>query len=60
MFFCDATSTEWQNDAYERFHARIQQLHAELGVPYFYVEWRAALRALGLAAGAVSKPESSF
>ena len=60
MFFCDATSTEWQNDAYERFHARIQQLHAELGVPYFYVEWRAALRALGLAAGAVSNPESSF
>jgi hypothetical protein len=31
-----------------------------LGVPYFYVEWRAALRALGLAAGAVSNPESSF
>jgi Fe-S-cluster containining protein len=63
MFFCDATSTEWQNDAYERFHARIQQLHAELNVPYFYVEWRAALRALGLAggeAGAVSKPKTSF
>lgn len=60
MFFCDATSTEWQNDAYERFHARIQQLHAELGVPYYYVEWRAALRALGLAAGVVSNPETSF
>jgi hypothetical protein len=60
MFFCDATSTEWQNDAYERFHARIQQLHAELGVPYFYVEWRTALRALGLASGPVSKPKTSF
>ena len=24
MFFCDATSTEWQNDAYERFHARLK------------------------------------
>jgi Fe-S-cluster containining protein len=48
MFFCDATSTEWQNEAYERFHAGIQELHAELGVPYFYVEWRHALQALGL------------
>ena len=45
MFFCDATSTQWQNDAYERFHARLKALHAELNVPYFYVEWRAALRA---------------
>jgi Fe-S-cluster containining protein len=60
MFFCDATSTEWQNEAYERFHARIQQLHADLNVPYFYVEWRGALRALGLAPGAVSNTESSF
>jgi Fe-S-cluster containining protein len=60
MFFCDATSTEWQNDAYERFHARIQQLHAELNVPYFYVEWRAALETLGLTPGTVSKPETSF
>ena len=60
MFFCDATSTDWQNDAYERFHARIQQLHAELNVPYFYVEWRQALRQLGLAQEPVSNPESSF
>jgi Fe-S-cluster containining protein len=60
MFFCDATSTEWQNDAYERFHARIKQLHADLGVPYYYIEWRAALRAIGLAAGVVSKRETSF
>ena len=49
MYFCDATSTEWQNDAYERFHARLKRLHERLDVPYFYVEWRAALRALGLA-----------
>ena len=47
MFFCDATSTEWQNQAYERFHARLKQLHEELGVPYFYVEWRAALEMVG-------------
>lgn len=44
MFFCDATSTEWQNAAYERFHARLKALHEELGVPYAYVEWREALR----------------
>lgn len=50
MFFCDATSTQWQNDAYERFHAELKSLHDRLGVPYFYVEWRAALRMLGLAA----------
>ena len=60
IFFCDPTRTEWQNDAYERFHARIQQLHTELNVPYFYVEWRAALQALGLAGTPVSKPKTSF
>lgn len=49
MFFCDATATEWQNQAYERFHARLKRLHESLGVPYFYLEWRTALRALGLA-----------
>jgi Fe-S-cluster containining protein len=43
MFFCDETSTEWQNQAYERFHAQIKQLHERLGVPYRYVEWRQAL-----------------
>jgi Fe-S-cluster containining protein len=48
MFFCDATSTDWQNETYERFHARLKRLHEELGVPYRYVEWRQALRELGL------------
>lgn len=54
MFFCDATSTEWQNDAYERFHARLKQMHEELSVPYFYTEWRRALGALGLSGGPTS------
>jgi len=44
MFFCDATSTEWQNAAYERFHGRLKAMHEALGVPYAYVEWREALR----------------
>ena len=44
MFFCDATSTEWQNEQYELFHARLKELHQTMKIPYFYVEWRAALR----------------
>lgn len=48
MFFCDPTALEWQNQAYERFHAELKQLHERLNVPYFYVEWRSALAALDL------------
>ena len=40
MFFCDATSTEWQNEQYEAFHARLKRLHEALKVPYAYMEWR--------------------
>ena len=46
IFFCDPTATQWQNDQYEQFHARLKRLHDTLNVPYFYVEWREALRAL--------------
>jgi Fe-S-cluster containining protein len=46
MFFCDATSTQWQNEAYETYHGRLKRLHEALGVPYFYVEWRQAVRAV--------------
>lgn len=49
IFFCDQTSTAWQQDLYERLHGQIRHLHDELLVPYYYVEWRYALRALGLA-----------
>ena len=48
IFFCDASSTEWQNELYERFHSELKSLHDQLGVPYFYVEWRQALDLLGL------------
>ncbi len=48
MFFCDPTAAEWQNQAYERFHAELKALHEQFSVPYFYLEWRAALSALGL------------
>jgi Fe-S-cluster containining protein len=50
IFFCDATSDQWQHEQYELFHAELKRLHEALGVPYRYVEWREALREL---AGAV-------
>ena len=50
MFFCDATSTQWQNETYERFHAELKQLHERFDVPYYYLEWREALKMLGLVA----------
>src|SRR4051812_48615129 len=46
-FYCDPSSTEWQNQLYERHHAELRALHDELGIPYRYVEWREALRELG-------------
>ena len=48
MYFCDPTAQEWQQGMYEQFHTRLKGLHEDLGVPYFYVEWRGALRELGL------------
>lgn len=46
IFFCDATAGEWQSEQYQLFHARLKGLHDELGVRYFYLEWREALRAI--------------
>ncbi|MDB5331391.1 MAG: hypothetical protein JWP03_2542 [Phycisphaerales bacterium] len=48
IFFCDETSTQWQHDLYERLHADLRRAHDDLAVPYHYVEWRFALRSLGL------------
>lgn len=44
IFFCDATATDWQREQYEIFHAQIKQIHERFEIPYFYMEWRAALR----------------
>jgi Fe-S-cluster containining protein len=46
VFFCDPTATGWQQEQYEQFHGKLRKLHDELGVPYFYVEWRAGLAAM--------------
>jgi Fe-S-cluster containining protein len=48
IFFCDPQTTRWQQEQYECFHARLKRLHDELAVPYLYMEWRSALRALDL------------
>lgn len=48
LFFCDPTSTDWQQTLYERFHADLKKLHTRFAVPYFYCEWRAALALLGI------------
>ncbi|QOV88661.1 hypothetical protein [Humisphaera borealis] len=48
IFFCDATSTAWQQAQYEQFHAEIRSLHGRFEIPYFYVEWREAIRAVGV------------
>ncbi|HEX3357453.1 MAG TPA: hypothetical protein VHS31_10820 [Tepidisphaeraceae bacterium] len=48
IFFCDSTSTDWQREQYEQFHNDLKKLHATLSVPYYYVEWRWALKVLNL------------
>jgi Fe-S-cluster containining protein len=47
IFFCDPTSTNWQQEQYENFHAELKVLHRELSIPYAYIEWRQALLAMG-------------
>jgi Fe-S-cluster containining protein len=48
IFHCDANWSVSQPDRYERFHARLKALHADLDVPYHYMEWRHALAITGL------------
>ncbi|MEI8198293.1 MAG: hypothetical protein WCI73_20560, partial [Phycisphaerae bacterium] len=43
IYFCDPNAQAWQNRVYETYHARLRGLHEEFGVPYEYLEWRAAL-----------------
>lgn len=50
VYFCDPTSTQWQNDQYEQLHRKIRELHELAGVPYLYIEWREALDAVGVSA----------
>jgi hypothetical protein len=53
VYFCDANAQSWQSAVYEKYHAKLQALHAAFGVPYEYIEWRAGLRQLMDSAGRV-------
>ena len=57
VFFCDSTSDDWQHEQYERFHGDLKRLHEQLGVEYRYIEWREALKELGLDCEAASGPD---
>ena len=46
IYFCDASSQDWQNEVYERYHRRLIELHTSRGTPYHYREWRQALALL--------------
>ena len=46
IYFCDENAQAWQNDVYEKYHARLRAVHEEFGLPYRYLEWREALREL--------------
>lgn len=51
LFFCDASSTDWQQQLYENFHNQLKRLHESLDVPYAYMEWRESLTLLGITGG---------
>ncbi len=46
IYFCDENAQSWQNEVYEKYHARLRGVHERFGVPYRYMEWRAGLREL--------------
>lgn len=46
IFFCDRTAQNWMEQSYEYFHSRIRKAHLQLGISYFYVEWRQAMAVL--------------
>ncbi len=46
VFYCDPASQHWQGPLTEEMLARLQRLHEEFQVPYFYVDWLTVLRAL--------------
>lgn len=43
VYFCDATSQDWQHELTERALAEIRALHDRFRVPYVYDEWRRQL-----------------
>lgn len=46
IFFCNSDTTHWQGPLTEESLTRLKTLHAELKVPYCYVDWITALKAI--------------
>lgn len=46
VFSCDPVAAAAEQDLYAHFHARIQHLHNDAGVPYYYADLADALRRL--------------
>ncbi len=46
VFYCDPAAQEWQGPLTEELLAELRRLHEQLDVPYVYVDWIAALRAM--------------
>lgn len=46
IFYCDPAAQHWQGPLTEECLQELRVLHEELGVPYFYADWLAVLRAL--------------
>ena len=44
IYFCDENAQHWQNEVYEKYHAKLRAIHEKYGLTYRYMEWRAALR----------------
>ncbi|QDU32976.1 hypothetical protein KS4_10150 [Poriferisphaera corsica] len=43
IYFCDQQLQDWQNDLYEEFLKKLQEVHMQYEIPYRYVEWRTSL-----------------
>jgi Fe-S-cluster containining protein len=59
IFFCDSAAQDWQGPETEATLRRLREIHDRYDLPYAYVEWTAALRALASApprTGALAPP----
>lgn len=59
IFFCDPAARGWQGPETEATLSRLREIHARYDLPYAYVDWTAALRALASARpapGALNRP----
>jgi Fe-S-cluster containining protein len=43
VFFCQRSTSRWQQELYERFLFGLRRLHEAWSLPYRYLEWRWAL-----------------